>query len=78
MILEYKGDISTALALQFLALTALRPGNVRNLKWEYVDFEEDLVLFPSSSMKMKTDFKLPLTDTLKDIITSMQSFRQRS
>lgn len=74
MILGYKGDISTTLALQFLALTALRPGNVRNLKWEYVDFEEDLVLFPNLSMKMKTDFRLPLTGTLKDIITSMEPF----
>jgi len=74
LLLEYKGDISTALALKFLALTALRPGNVRNLKWKFVDFQNEIIEYPKESMKTKKDFRLPLTKTLQDIILQMQPF----
>lgn len=71
---EYAGDISTVNALKFLALTALRSGNIRNLKWEYVDFQNDVVNFPSEAMKNKTPFNLPLTPTLTYLIDMMKPF----
>ncbi len=63
------------LPLQFIALTALRVGNISNLKWEYIDFNKRLIIYPAQTMKNKQEpFRLPLTSTLIDILTQMQKF----
>ncbi len=71
---EYPGSITTQLALRFLALTALRPGNIRNLKWEYIDEKKRYIIYPGSAMKAKKEFRLPLTDTLLSIIEEMKQY----
>ncbi len=38
-------DDNVFLALRFLALTALRPGNVRFLRWEFVDMKNSIITF---------------------------------
>ena len=63
---------TTRLALQFLILTALRPGNIRNLKWQYIDFDKQVIIYPPEATKSKEVFRLPLTDTLIDILEKMQ------
>jgi len=65
---EYKGFNPTLNALKFLALTALRPGNVRNLMWEWVDLDKKIITYPASAMKGREEFRLPLTDTLIKIL----------
>jgi integrase len=72
IVTNYPGNIVTSLALQFQALTALRPGNIRNMKWEYVDFQNDVVNFPGEAMKTKEPFRLPLIPTLTYIIDQMK------
>ena len=64
---EYPGYEITKLALKFLALTALRPGNVQKLEVKWI--EEYKIIFPAKAMKAKKEFRIPLTDTLKSIIT---------
>ncbi len=59
-------------ALLFLAQTALRPGNVRNARWENLDLNAQVLYFPASDMKMKRDFRLPLTKNLMDIIAKQE------
>ncbi|WP_457560700.1 tyrosine-type recombinase/integrase [Caminibacter sp.] len=55
----------TAKILQFQALTLLRNGNIRNLKWEYINWDKKLIIYPKESMKAShSDFRLPLTETL--------------
>ncbi len=49
LLLEYPDDI-TRLALEFLALSALRTGNICNLKWEWVDLDEEVAVFPAAAM----------------------------
>jgi integrase len=63
----YKSPL-VALALEFLALSALRPGNIRNLKWEWVDMDKKIVFIPAEDMKMREDFRLPLTDRMIRIL----------
>jgi len=70
---SYDNNI-TKNALKFLALTALRPGNVRNLKWEYVDWQRDVIIFPKEAMKAKKEFRLPLTNTLLKILKETYIF----
>jgi len=64
------GNISSA--LKFLALTALRPGNVRFLKWEFVDIKNSIIIFPEGYMKMKRTFRLPLTKNTINILKQMK------
>lgn len=56
------------LGFKFLILTALRIGNVRGLRWEWIDFKDKLIEFPANEMKNKSAFRLPLTDSLVKIL----------
>jgi integrase len=49
------------LALQFLALTFTRPGNVANAEWNEIDFDAGVWSISASRMKMRTPFRLPLS-----------------
>ena len=65
----------TYLALQFLALTALRPGNVRHLMWEWIDWDKKIIVIPKEHMKTRKEFRVPLTDKLIDILNQMAYFK---
>jgi len=66
----------TSKILQFQALTILRNGNIRNLRWEYINWEKKLIIYPKEAMKAShSDFRLPLTDTL---IAILEYFKQLS
>jgi len=67
-ILEIDNPVTSKI-LQFQALTLLRNGNMRNLKWEYIDWDKKIIIFPKESMKAAhSDFRLPFTDTLFEIL----------
>ena len=66
----------TSKILQFQALTMLRNGNIRNLKWEYINWGRKLIIYPKEAMKAShSDFRLPLTATLIEIL---EYFKQLS
>ena len=65
---DYQGYEIVRLALMFLALTALRPGNVRNLKLKWVNLDREIIEFPAEAMKNKEAFRLPLTPALVEIV----------
>jgi integrase len=73
---EYPGYEITKLALKFLALTALRPGNVQKLEVEWI--KNNMIVFPANAMKIKKEFRLPLTDTLKNIIQEALKINKKS
>ena len=74
IILEIDNPITSKI-LQFQALTLLRNGNMRNLKWEYIDWDKKIITFPKESMKAAhSDFRLPLTDTLLKILEYFKQF----
>jgi len=55
--------------MQFQALTALRNVGLYRLKWEYIDFEKRIILYPPRTYKdNQKAFRLPLTNTLIEII----------
>ncbi len=77
MILDMNNPVASKI-LQFQALTLLRNGNIRNLKWEYIDWDKKLILYPKDSMKAThSDFRLPLTDTLIDILKYFKQFNEK-
>ncbi|MDH2341496.1 integrase arm-type DNA-binding domain-containing protein [Bradyrhizobium sp. SSUT77] len=59
----YDGTKETRLALQLLALTALRPGELRQLRWDWVaeDIKQPAITLPPEVMKMRREHKVPLS-----------------
>lgn len=50
-----------ARALEFLALTAARSGEVRGSQWDEIDLERALWIIPAHRMKMQREHRVPLT-----------------
>lgn len=55
--MEYKGNPVTKSALQLSALLFLRPGELRQLEWAWLDRDESVIRVPSSLMKRSKDEK---------------------
>ena len=50
-----------ARALEFLALTSARSGEVRGATWDEIDLDKALWIIPAQRMKMKREHRVPLT-----------------
>jgi integrase len=63
---EYKAG---RLLMQFQALTALRDVGLYRLKWDYIDWDNKVIIYPPNTYKGNvTAFRLPLTSTLIEIL----------
>lgn len=51
-----------ARALEFLALTATRSGEVRGARWDEIDLDRALWVIPAQRMKMEREHRVPLTE----------------
>jgi integrase len=58
---NYHGRDYVKIAMQFLVITFMRPGELRNLRWGDVDFEKALIKIPADRMKMDRDHLVPLS-----------------
>ena len=48
---------------------------MRNLKWEYIDWDKKIIIFPKESMKAAhSDFRAPLINTLLEILEFFKQF----
>lgn len=72
---NYKGNKYTKFALQLGIYTALRSGTIRTLKWEYIDFTQDIINIPAEQMKMKKPFILPISSQAKAILKELEAYR---
>jgi len=73
MISSYFGSAGVRDALVFLMLSTLRTKNVRFLRWEQVDFKKKIIVYDAKDMKIKQEFRLPLTDKMIEILENMKS-----
>lgn len=70
----------TKLALRFLALTAVRPGEVRGALWEEfrdLNGPEPLWVIPAERMKMKRDHVVPLARQAVEVLETVRPFSGR-
>jgi len=49
---DYRGSPVGKYAMRFMLYTAVRTCEMRRLKWEWIDFENALILFPATSHKI--------------------------
>lgn len=59
-LLKENGSIS-ALALEFLILTAVRSGSVRNAEWSEIDFDRKIWTIPAEHAKARKEHRVPLS-----------------
>lgn len=72
---EYSGDVRTKYALKLAILTALRPFNIRSMRWEYIDFDREILKIPATDMKMRDEFTLPLSKQAVNLLREYQGLR---
>jgi DNA integration/recombination/inversion protein len=72
---EYNGDVRTKYALKLAILTALRPFNIRSMRWEYIDFEREILKIPAADMKTRDEFTLPLSKQAVNLLREYQGLR---
>lgn len=68
-----KAGAVTKLALEFLALTAARSGEVRLAIWPEVDLEGAEWAIPAARMKMKRDHRVPLSPRAVAVLRAAQA-----
>lgn len=59
-IAAYEGAPETRFALELLALTFVRPGELRAAEWAELDLEANVWAIPAAKMKMKRPHRVPL------------------
>jgi integrase len=55
------GNYCTVEALKLIPRIFLRPTEIRNLKWEYVDFDNKLIRIPAEAMKRGREHIVPMS-----------------
>ena len=65
---ESDATLSCRLGLELLALTAVRPGEVRHMTWTEIDPEAKLWTIPAERTKTGIEFRVPLSRRATDVI----------
>jgi integrase len=73
---EYDGWPTLRAALQFLALTMTRPGDVRHMRRKEVDFENAIWRIPAERMKMRRPHEVPLSKQSMRVLRETWSFSE--
>jgi integrase len=68
----YKGGFVAHCALRLLPLFFCRPGELRHLEWQEIDFETKQITIPSLKMKMKQDHIIPLSHQAAGILKELK------
>lgn len=63
------GVVWNAMLTQFYTLS--RPGEIAELKWDWIDFDHDLIRFPAEVMKAKRAHEVPMSKQLKILLQNM-------
>ena len=58
---DYNGRLETVFALKLALHVFLRPGELRQAKWEEIDFADKVWRVPAERMKMKQAHAVPLS-----------------
>lgn len=74
----YDGRPETTLALQLMAHVFLRPGELRQAKWDEVDFAEKVWRVPAERMKMRQIHTVPLSRQSLYLLEQLRALGHKS
>ncbi len=72
-ITSYEGSPETLAALELLALTFVRPGELRAAEWADFDLEDSLWSIPAQKMKMRRPHRVPLAPRAVAILRDLHA-----
>jgi integrase len=72
-IATYDGAPETRVALKLLALTFVRPGELRAAEWTEFDFDKAVWSIPAEKMKMRRPHRVPLAPRAVTILRDLQT-----
>jgi integrase len=75
---EYSGDYTTKMALKMLPFVFVRSFNIRHCEWSEIDFENKEWIIPASKMKTKSEFILPLSNYVIELLIEVKKFTSDS
>ncbi len=78
MIDESPSSFSARLCFRFIALTACRSGEARQARWTEMDFTNRMWNIPKERMKMKHDFRVPLSTAALAVLEQAATLRDSS
>lgn len=67
----YAGQRVTQIALELLALLVPRPGELRQARWEEIDFVARVWSIPAERMKMRRPHRVPLPEQAVDLLRGL-------
>jgi len=68
---DYFGDYIVKHALQFASMTFLRPGNVRSLRWNQIDYNNKFIEYSAQEMKAGRKHLVPITPQISELLDNM-------
>lgn len=72
-IASYEGSPETSAALELLAMTFVRPGELRSAEWSEFDLEKAVWAIPAEKMKMRRPHRVPLAPRAVTILRELQT-----
>ncbi len=75
---EYSGDYTTKMALKILPFVFVRSFNIRHCEWNEINFETKEWIIPASKMKTKSEFILPLSNYVIELLEKVKKFTSDS
>src|SRR5208283_3346635 len=76
-IATYEGSLETLAALELLALTFVRPGELRSAEWIEFDLEGAVWSIPAEKMKMRRPHRVPLAPRAVAILRDLHAITGR-
>lgn len=67
------GNYCVIEALKLIPRIFLRPTEIRNLKWEYIDFTDSLIRIPAEEMKRNREHLVPMSKQVANHLKSIKS-----
>jgi integrase len=74
----FTGHLTTKIALKLLALTFVRPGEIRRAEWAEFDLESAIWTIPAERMKMRRPHKVPLSRQALALIKELKPLTGQS
>lgn len=68
----YQGKIVTQIALKISAYVFLRPSELAESEWSFIDWEAGHWLVPARLMKMDCDLLIPMPEQVKDLLLELR------
>lgn len=71
---QYHGRDYTRLAMKFQVLTFVRPGELRQARWDEIDTKKAIWRIPAAKMKMRRDHMVPLSRQALVVLDELRPF----